>query len=238
MDAKAQIGADDEQGEMFEFDYDAEEQEWDEAMHQAQAVAKAEGKLPGNVAAIIDGAHGSALDWRDALRQFMVDSMKEDYSWSKPNRRYLDAGLYLPGLHSEGCQTIVAMVDTSGSIYAHPQVLAAFWTQIRAIAEELRPERLIVLQVDAALRSVEEWGWQDLPDEIVAVGGGGTDFRPGFMYLEDENIEPTVCIYLTDMYCTDYPREPDFPVVWCNWAKELHPLYGEPWGTRLDMGLV
>ena len=46
----------------------------------------------------------------------------------------------------------------------------------------------------------------DLPDEIAIKGRGGTDFRPGFVWLEEHDIQPGVCLYLTDMLCSSYPR--------------------------------
>ena len=46
----------------------------------------------------------------------------------------------------------------------------------------------------------------DLPDEIAIKGRGGTDFRPGFTWLDQQGIQPRVCLYFTDMECSDYPR--------------------------------
>ena len=48
-------------------DITAEEQAWDEAMHQALNIARAEGKVPGQVEETIQGAHTSMLDWRTLL---------------------------------------------------------------------------------------------------------------------------------------------------------------------------
>ena len=61
-----------------------EEQAWDEAMHQAASLAKAQGKLPGAVEETVRGAHASTVDWRTLLRRYMTDAAKRDYSWSLP----------------------------------------------------------------------------------------------------------------------------------------------------------
>ena len=66
----------------------AEEQAWDEAMHQALNIARAEGKVPGQVEETIQGAHASTLDWRTLLHRYMTDAARHDYSWSVPNRRF------------------------------------------------------------------------------------------------------------------------------------------------------
>ena len=58
---------------------------------------------------------------------------------------FVDSGLYLPSIRSEGIDTI-AVIDTSGA--GPGQTLAEFWAELREIVEEIRPERIVVLQVD------------------------------------------------------------------------------------------
>ena len=149
------------------------------------------------------------LDWRALLRRYMTDAARRDYSWSVPNRRFIDAGLYLPSIRSEGIDAIAVIVDTSGSLPA--ATLAEFWAELREVATELQPERVIVLQVDSAVQDAAEYTADDLPDEIVIRGRGGTDFRPGFAWLDEQGIRPGVCLYFTDMECSSYPEtEPVF----------------------------
>ena len=164
----------------------------------------------------------------------MIDAARSDYSWSLPNRRFIDAGLYLPSIRSEGIDTIAVIIDTSGSI--RTDILAAFWTEVCEIATELQPESVVVLQVDAALQDAAEYAASDLPDEIALKGRGGTDFRPGFAWLAEQDIRPGVCLYLTDMECSSYPEaEPECPVVWVNWGPEPGDWNREPWGERVDI---
>ena len=223
-------------GDDVPLDVIAEEQAWDEAMHQALNLAKAEGKVPGAVEQIINNAHVSTLDWRTLLRRYMTDSARHDYSWSQPNRRFIDSGLYLPAMYCEAMGTLVVLLDVSGSIYSYLEILAAFWTEVREIATELKPERVIVLQVDARLTDVAEYATEELPDELEAKGGGGTDFRPGFEWLEQQGIHPSVCLYFTDMLCDDYPEaEPPYPVLFCNWGAPPAQWNREPWGERVDI---
>ena len=216
-------------------DIAAEEQAWDEAMHQAASLAKAQGKLPGAVEDTVRGAHVSTVDWRTLLRRYMTDATKRDYSWSLPNRRFIDSGLYLPSIRSEGIDTIAVIVDTSGSLPA--DTLAAFWAEISEIATELQPERVILLQVDAAVQDAAEYAAADLPDEIAIRGRGGTDFRPGFAWLDEHDIRPGVCLYLTDMLCSSYPEtEPLFATIWVNYGQPPGDWNREPWGERIDIG--
>ena len=216
-------------------DIAAEEQAWDEAMHQAASLAKAAGRMPGAVEETVRGAHAGTLDWRTLLRRFMTDAAKRDYSWSVPNRRFIDSGLYLPSIHSEGIGTVAFIIDVSSSLPT--PTLAEFWAELREVAAEIRPESVIVLQVDTVLQDAAEHSADDLPDEIVVKGRGGTDYRPGFAWLERHGIEPGVCLYFTDMECSKYPEtEPAFPVLFCDYGDEDSPWrHPAPWGERIDI---
>ena len=228
MDARARAGEGSGSGEA-PVDTAAEEQAWDEAMHQALSIARAEGKAPGGVEETVRNAHASTLDWRTPLRRYMTDAARSDYSWSAPNRRFIDSGLYLPSIRSEGIDTIAVIIDTSGSVPA--RTLAGFWAELREIVSEIRPERAFVLQVDAALRDAAEYGPDDLPREIVLKGRGGTDFRPGFEWLDEQGVQPGVCLYLTDMECSSYPEaEPPYPVLFCDWSPLPSEQNPQPWG--------
>ena len=234
MDADARAGDDGEPAEA-PVDITAEEQAWDEAMHQALNIARAEGNVPGQVEETIQSAHASTLDWRTLLHRYMTDAASHDYSWSVPNRRFIDSGLYLPSIRSEGIDTIAFIIDVSSSLPT--ATLAEFWAELREVAAEIRPERVIVLQVDTTLQDVAEYAAADLPEEIAIKGRGGTDFRPGFQWLDEQGIQPGVCLYFTDMECSDYPEaEPAFPVAWVDYGDEASPWrHPAPWGEHIPI---
>ena len=233
MDAGARGGENGEPGES-PVDVIAEEQAWDEAMHQALNLAKAEGKAPGEVEATVKGAHASTLDWRALLRRYMTDAARRDYSWSLPNRRFIDSGLYLPSIRSEGIDAIAVIVDTSGSLPA--TTLAEFWSELREVATEIQPERVIVLQVDAALQDAAEYTADDLPDEIVIKGRGGTDFRPGFAWLDEQGIRPG-CACISRTWSAPATPRPSLrtPLYWVNYSDPPGDWNREPWGERIDI---
>ena len=155
-------------------DTPAEEQAWDEAMHQAASLARAQGNAPGAVEETIRQAHRSILDWRSLLRRYMTDAARRDYSWSVPNRRFIDSGLYLPSMHSEGIDTIAIIIDTSASLPG--ETLALFWAEVREIAAELQPESIYVLQVDAVLQDAARYPAGELPGQDHDQGPGRDRF--------------------------------------------------------------
>ena len=237
MDAPARGAGEDDDGASSgdaPLDVAAEEQAWDEAMHQAVSLAKAQGSRPGRIEETLHDAHRSLLDWRVLLRQYLVSAARDDYRWSVPNRRFIDAGLYLPSMHCEGIDTLAVLIDTSDSL--DTATLATFWTELRAVAEALRPHTLAVVQVDTEVQEATVHRFGDLPEELVVKGRGGTDFRPGFAWLDREGITPRCCLYLTDMECDLYPEAPPpYPVLWCNWGPVPPEYLREPWGERIDL---
>ena len=130
---------------------------------------------------------------------------------------------------------IAVIVDTSGSV--DTEALAAFWAEVREVAAEIRPERVVLLQVDAAVQDVGGvCARTTCPAEIALKGRGGTDFRPGFEWLDEHDVRPAVCLYFTDMKCSSYPEtEPGFDVVWVNWSDPPEDWNREPWGERIDI---
>ena len=234
MDAAARGEKDDaaSPGEV-PLDVAAEEQAWDEAMHQAVRLATAQGHRPGRIEETLRDAHRSRLDWRTLLRRHLVAAARDDYRWSVPNRRFIDAGLYLPSMHCEGLGALAVLIDTSRSL--DRATLATFWAEVRAVAGELRPDTLAVVQVDTEVQDAAVYRFGDLPETLTAKGRGGTDFRPGFAWLAREGIVPDCCLYLTDMECDRYPETPPpFPVLWCSWGP-APPVLPEPWGERIDL---
>ena len=67
-----------------------------------------------------------------------------------------------------------------------------------------------------------------MPEKIV--GGGGTDFRPVFEWVDRQGIQPELLLYFTDAE-GEFPKEPPpFPVVWLIKGREL-----VPWGERIQL---
>ena len=95
------------------------------------------------------------MDWRELLRRAWSETIPSDYSWMPPNRRHIWAGLYLPGVRSEGTGEIAIAVDCSGSINARQ--LGLFEAEIRSILEGQRPSRVHVLYFDTEVHKAEAY---------------------------------------------------------------------------------
>jgi predicted metal-dependent peptidase len=195
--------------------------EWKIAVEQAENVAKLAGKLPAGVTRSLEQSEAAGVDWRELLRRAWSETIPSDYSWMPPNRRHIWAGLYLPGVRSEGAGEIAIAVDCSGSINARQ--LGLFEAEIRSILEGQRPSQVHVLYFDTEVHKTEVYQ-PGQPIALTPVGGGGTSFAPCFRWLDERGIVPQTLIFLTDL-CGAFPKEaPAYPVLWASTESRRAPF--------------
>ena len=190
------------------------EADWQQLTQQAIQAAKSQGKLPGSMLRDIEQVTKPIVDWCSLLRRFMQDVTTSDYSWTKPNRRYLHSGLYLPSLHSHACGKIAIAVDTSGSIDA--VTLSQFAGEMQSIIDDMQPSSVDVLYCDASVHRIDTFERGEHL-EMHPAGGGGTSFSPVFEHYANESIDPpVVLVYFTDMYGSFPDDTADYPVIWAS----------------------
>jgi len=208
----------------------AQAHSWKTATVQAAQAAAARGKLPGALQRLVDEMLEPQVDWREKLAKFMhAGKGYQNYNWMTPQRRMLVHGLVLPAMDGKQMGTIVAVSDDSGSIGA--KELQALASEINGISISTQPERLIHISCDAAVNHVAEFSPTDT-FVMESKGGGGTDFRPPFDYIEKHDIAPQCLVYLTDGY-GPFPAEPPaYPVLWVM-TTDVVP----PWGEHVRIEL-
>jgi len=189
------------------------EETWRVNMAQAKTIAKQQGKMPGSLERLVDSIINPVTPWFTLLERLMTNFIKADYSWSRPNKRHIGAGLYLPSSGKQPSMgTVVIQSDESGSI--SPTELEHFAGHISKIIETCRPEKVIVLHTDTHVhKHVDEFTMDDLPLRFKSYAGGGTDMRAGFQWIEEHGVDPEVCITLTDGF-SPWPDKPTpYPAV-------------------------
>lgn len=192
------------------------------AINAAKIAAK-QGKLPARLKRLVDSLVDNKVDWRARLRQFVTEVSEADYDWSHPQRRMLPYGYILPSLYSEAMGLVVNALDTSGSISNF--VLQAFGAEILAIRDAVSPEGMVNIYCDAAVAHVDVYDEYE-PITFEGHGGGGTDFRPPFAYIEQHAIKPACFIYLTDGDGPFPEAPPPYPVLWVM-TTDVVPPWGE-----------
>jgi predicted metal-dependent peptidase len=217
-------GQDLEDGEGTAQDQAQQSAEWRVKVAQAAQAAKMMGKLSVGMARLVDAILNPTVDWRDVLQRFVTKHKTDERSFSRPNRRFLSQGLYMPSRSGEVMGPIAFLVDCSGSV--DDRQLAQMAAEMRTVHEDLRPEKMHVVYFDSEVSHYECYGPDDSLD-IRFHGGGGTDVRAAFDYLEAEgHADDVVCtVVLTDGY-TPYPDSCHYPLIWAM-TTDMNAPFGE-----------
>jgi predicted metal-dependent peptidase len=198
------------------------EREIDQAIRQGMmAEKKAIGKGAGNMSRELGDLLEPQIDWREVLREFVksICNARDTSSWRRVNRRFLGSDTYMPTMIGERVGSLAIGVDTSGSISG--KEINRFLSEVKSIAEDVRPEKIDLIYWDAHVAAHETYDENDMANIVSSTkpkGGGGTDPRAMMHYLKTNKIEPECIIMLTDGEIYDWGSDWDAPIMWvvCN----------------------
>ncbi len=171
---------------------------------------KRQGNLPQDLKFVVPEYFSHKVDWRELLYGYIASYAKSTYTFMPPNMKYLYRGICLPSLSSDLLRIVVA-IDTSGSVDEH--LLSEFLGEINAIIQSYPNYEIDVITADAKVQSHKVF----LPGETLDYelsGGGGTDFRPVFEYIDQYLNYPTLLLYFTDGMGTFPENEPSYDLLW------------------------
>ncbi len=203
------------------------EVQWQQRLAGAAQQAMQAGKMGGSMARLVDHLLQPRLPWRMMLARYMTAMARDDFTYMRPSRREGDA--ILPSLKSSQVEIVVA-VDTSGSIRANE--MDEFLSEVSALKGQMRA-RVTLLACDTNLSDGAPWvfePWEEFSCPAEIQGGGGTDFRPVFKWLEEQGQRPELLVYFTDAQGQFPQYEPNYPVIWLVKGKET-----VPWGQRVQL---
>lgn len=187
--------------------------EWNVTVRMAVNVAKRAnaGTVPGYLERLVSQLQEPKVSWRELTRQFIDQSMSKDYSWSKPNRRYVSQGMILPGFIADALHHMIFVADTSGSVTM--EMMKAFVSEVAGALGDGTADKLTILYADTEVRHVDEY----TPGDIVAckvIGGGGTCFNDSFRWIKENAADAACVVYLTDMMTSSFGEDPGIPTLW------------------------
>lgn len=198
------------------------------------AVGQAIAKAPSSIRRYYDLLFKSKIDWKKELKKY-IKQIFDKTRYKLPYRRFAHTGTYLTGpvKGGEAIDCVVVGIDTSGSI--DNEMINEFLTEVAGIIQAYKVENLIVIPIDDEIRAVNKFkNPRDLTKVKVEIkGGGGTDFRPFFKWIENNvNNKFSLAVYITDAAGT-FPSTPAYQnkVIWC--------VKGEgkvPFGKRIALG--
>ena len=195
----------------------------------ASAIAQQMGRMPANMARALGLSNSNRVPWEAHLDKFLHELLESKYDWCYPEEDHVFHGVFVPKLTQEPkVGYLVFAIDTSGSI--DDKALSRFASEVMAACAAYQPARVRIMFADAEVAADYDESQDDL-ERILRKpkGGGGTDFRPVFRKLRDD--QPDGLVYLTDLYGTFPDRAPEYPVLWVTDMKQEDP----PWGEKITM---
>lgn len=206
------------------------EQKWKKLFEEK--IVKNYGKLPDSLKRIVEKEYYvPVLDWTALVTQLLSED-QNDYSFSQPDRRFLDAEYILPDLYSiDRLKDVVFAYDTSGSITQ--QQLRAFYMETLNLFNNFSSLQGWIGVCDSWLHHFTPIDSKDSFDDFNFMGGGGTSFEPVFEEIERRGLRPKALFYFTDTYGS-FPHEaPEYPVFWL-----VQTEVGEEPGVHVPFGTV
>lgn len=195
-----------------------------QAMHQAKMSNP--GSMPGDTETLITQFLKPVVPWQQVLQRFFNDLQEEDYSWSRPNRRFDD--IYLPHRYLDDgkLEHLAYYLDVSGSITQKD--LLRFNSEVKHVWDHYQPQKMSLIQFDTRISHEEEILEGQRLDEVTIKGGGGTCLRPVREHIIKNR--PTAAIIFSDMEVAPMEKLPfDIPVIWVvlRGRSSHKPSFGE-----------
>ena len=170
-----------------------------EAMIQSAAAAGA-GKTPAGIMRMIKDMTEPKINWRDLVRQEIQSIIRNDYSFSRPNRKSWHSGAVLPGLKEATTIDVAIAIDMSGSIGTEDATV--FLSEVKGIMDQYEDFKVNIWCFDTEIYNHQEISHDNSEDllDYEPQGGGGTDFDVNFTFMEENDIRPKKFIMFTDGY--------------------------------------
>jgi hypothetical protein len=193
-----------EQGKDGQPSYSKEEMkqirdEMREAIMQASQAAGA-GNTPAEIQRMIKELTEPKMNWREIIRQQIQSTIKNDYSFMRPNRKGWHMNAILPGTQYQETIDICVAIDMSGSI--GDEQAKDFLSEIKGIMEEYKDFNIKVWCFDTKVYNEADFSGYNIDefDEYTPMGGGGTEFDANWDYMKENDIQPKKFIMFTDGY--------------------------------------
>lgn len=157
------------------------------------------GSIPGHIKIKIKELISPELPWNLILYKYMDQYARDDYSWSRPSKRYLPEW-YLPCMHSERLEGIVSGIDVSGSMMDEIDEVMA---ENRYVKELINPDWFHLMTWDTEVHHDKVYeSYDDLPTEQLPDGGaGGTIIEPLIKLIKEK--KPRFALIFSDGYFSE-----------------------------------
>jgi predicted metal-dependent peptidase len=175
---------------------------WTEKVNETIHQCRQRGFQLGGLDRFLGVLNKPTVDWKYLLREFVTKLSKADYSWSKPNKKYIWRNIYLPSTRSiDEIGHIVVSLDSSGSI--GEAELNRFASEINGITQQFVC-KITILKHHAGVYDVQTHESSDGDLVLTKIESGGTSHVEVFQKLNEmmlDSFDAPVCyIGVTDLY--------------------------------------
>ena len=180
-----------------------------QAMIQSAAAAGA-GKTPAGIQRMIKDLTEPKMDWRQLVRQEIQSIVRNDYSFTRVNRKSMHSGAILPGMKEATTIDVAIAIDMSGSI--GDVDARVFLSEIKGIMDQYEDFKIDLWCFDTDIynhKAVTHDNAHDL-EEYEPAGGGGTDFEANWEFMKEQGLQPKKFIMFTDGYPCGGWGDPDY----------------------------
>lgn len=180
-----------------------------EAMIQAAAAAGA-GKVPAGIQRMIKDMTEPKISWRELVQQEIQSIVRNDYSFTRPNRKSQHSGAVLPGMKEATTIDIGISIDMSGSIGEEDATV--FLSEVKGIVDQYEDFKINLWCFDTEIYNHQEITHDNAHDllDYEPMGGGGTMFEANWEFMKENGIEPKKFIMFTDGYPCGEWGDPDY----------------------------
>jgi predicted metal-dependent peptidase len=170
-----------------------------QAMIQSAAAAGA-GKVPAGIQRLLKDMTEPKISWRELVRQEIQSIVRNDYSFTRPNRKSMHSGAILPGMKEATTIDVGIGIDMSGSI--GDEDATTFLGEVKGIMDQYEDFKINLWCFDTAIYNHKEITHDNSEDLIdyEPQGGGGTDFEVNWEFMKENGIAPKKFIMFTDGY--------------------------------------
>jgi len=150
------------------------------------------------------------IDWRDELKMALDRYFRDDYTLLPPSKKLLYSGIYLPSSVSQTFRLVI-VVDSSGSV--DEVLLNTFLSEVNFLMSLVSHYEIELIVCDDKVHSHKTFYSGESLD-VSLKGGGGTDFRVAFKFVEENFDDVKLLLYFTDLEGIFPQESPNYEVKW------------------------
>lgn len=189
------------------------------------------GTIPSDIEVLLEELLDPKLPWERVCAKYIHESTgKSQYTYRKPNRRYLAAGFYMPSLAGVQMQNFTAYVDISSSV--SDEDFKQQISEIASIMRMMRPKKIVLVTFNTGITGVHEV--HSIPElqNVVFRGRGGTKIDDVIEHMN--TTKPSLAMVFSDGEFNWPDTIAKNPVIWVVYDN---PDFTAPFGqvTHYDI---